>query len=199
MMNRARILLGQLGSSARRRRSLNMLLPVSDLPGRGWRILGQGSWRMGIQNRRSDISLRCRKSGEFTALRRFRQEDPPRSLFVQVGTYASETDATEAVAFEPPSDRGNRWPGVTRFAEGEITDLGVPNVDDLHGWELHTQRGERRSCHRLIQGRVDMTVFAISGTAAEPGWAWEDLVPIASAQARRIRLVLAECESVTET
>jgi hypothetical protein len=81
-----------------------MLLAVPDLPGDGWGTVGEVAYRMGIQKKLGDISRRCRKSGEFMALRRFRQNDPPRGLFVQVGPYASQADAAEAVSarYLPP-------------------------------------------------------------------------------------------------
>jgi hypothetical protein len=48
---------------------------------------------MGVANTLGDISHRARKSGAFTALRRFRQDDAERGRFVQVGPYPSESDA----------------------------------------------------------------------------------------------------------
>src|SRR5271165_1194299 len=188
-MNRAQFLLAQVGRPARRKQSLSVLLTHADLAGDEWRTLGQVAWRMGTQKRLGEISRRSRKSGEFTALRRFRQEDPPRGLFVQVAPFASEEDAAVAAAIEPPSDQWNRWPGVTRLAKRTEAGLEVPSVADVHAWEYQTQRGEYRGYQRIIQGRVDSVLLGISGTAREPGWAWEDLAAVASAQAEKVRAI----------
>ena len=190
-MNPAQYIRNQIGGRAKRQRSLEMLLSASDLSGRGWRTLGEGTRRMGLGNRLGDISRRCRESGEYMALRRYRQDDPPQGLFIQVGPYPSEVDAEQAISIAGTSDNGMRWLGVSRLAERTVTGIDVPNVDDVRTWEYHTQRDELRGFQRFIQGRVDNVVFVVSGSASEPGWAWDDLVTIASAQARKIGAMLA--------
>lgn len=123
------------------------------------------------------------------ALRRYRQEAPPRGLFLQVGPYPSAEDASQAWAALGTSDAG-RWPGVTRLSERMVTDIAVPGIDDLHAWEYHTRRGELVGFQRFIGGRIDRVAFVASGTSAEPGWEWDDLVSVCSAQARKISAFL---------
>ena len=189
-MNPAQFLRSQIGRPAKRRRSLSMLLTATELPGSGWRTLGEVATRMGMHNTLGDISRRCRESGEYMALRRFRQDDPPRGLFLQVGPYPSQADAAQAISILGTSDSGMRWEGVNRLAERTGTGIDVPNVPDVRTWEYHTQRDELRGYQRFVQGRVENVVFVVSGSASEPGWAWDDLVTIGSAQARRIGDVL---------
>jgi hypothetical protein len=191
-MNRVQLLRSKIGDAAKREWSLALLLPESELPGGGWQMLGQVSLRMGIPNRLGDISRRCRKSGQFMALRRFRQPEHQRGLFVQVGPYVSDSDAADAVARLGTSDGGMRWPGVTRLAERAISGVDVRDVSDVHVWELETQRSDLHGYQRSILGRVHRVVVTVSGSAGDPGWDWQDLVTVTSLQATRIRLALAE-------
>jgi hypothetical protein len=190
-MNLAQFLRSQIGSAAKRKRSLSMLLMTSDLPGSGWRTLRQLARRVGFENTMGDISRRCRESGEFWALRSF-QHDPERGLFVQVIPYPSPSDATEAGVISGTSS-GAQNRNVVVLAEQTITDLEVPGVDDVLVWEHHTQpRGKSTGYQRFIKGRVDNVQFVVSGGASGAGWAWEELVALATAQALRIRAVLTD-------
>lgn len=84
----------------------------------------------------------------------------------------------------------NRHRGVDRLAERTIGDIEVPLVDDALVWEHHTQRDNRQGYQRFVRGRVDYVVFAVSGSAMGTGWAWGDLVSVASAQAEKIRSLI---------
>lgn len=164
-----------------------MLLTDSELPGAGWRTLGQASFRMGMSGQLGAVSRRARKSGEFSALRRFRQDDPGRGLFVQVGPYGSDSDAHEAVELAGTSVGGWTWPGVERIKVRKIDDLHVPQLDDVRAWEHRTRRGELTGYQRFISGRIGRVVVAVSGSAPDPGWPWEELIPIATTQAAKVR------------
>ncbi len=184
------ILARVLARPSQRRRSLATLLEASDLPGSGWSQLHEGSWRMGMSRRFGPISRRARMSGSCAALRRYRQETPPRGVFIQAGPYASAEDA-EVVASQARSAGGITWTGVARLEESQVDDVAVPTVDDSLVWEHRTARGDYVGFQRFISGRVVNVVFVVAGTAKEPGMAWEDLVAIAAAQATKIRNQLA--------
>lgn len=184
--------LGQIGRPSKKKHALGMLLTEAELPGTGWRTLGQASFRMGMSRRLGDISRRARESGEFSALRRFRQDDPGRGLFIQIGSYGSDSDAHEALALAGTSDGGWTWPGVERLDVQIVDNLDVPELEDVLTWEHHTSRDELTGYQRFVTGRVGRVVVAVSGSAQEPGWSWEDLIPIASAQAAKVRVRLGD-------
>ncbi len=180
------ILARALARPSERRKSLAMLLAPSDLPGTGWRQLGEGSWRMGMSRRFGSISRRARKSGSCTALRRYRQEDPPRGVFIQIGPWASAEDA-RTVAGQARSAGGMTWTGVTRLDERQVNDVDVPDLDDSLVWEHRNQRGDFLGYQRFISGRVENVVLMVSGTSQDPGMAWDDLVSIVTSQAEKLR------------
>jgi hypothetical protein len=186
-VRRAQWWLAQVGRPSKKKLALGMLLTDAELPGLDWRTLGQVTFRMGMSGRLGAISRRARRSGEFSALRRFRQHDPGRGLFIQVGPYVSDSDAHEAMEMAGTSDGGWSWPGVERLGVSTAEGLHVPGLDDLRAWEHRTRRVELTGYQRFIAGRTGRVVLAVSGSAPDPGWPWDDLIPIAARQAAKVR------------
>ncbi len=93
-----------------------MLLPLSDIPGVGWRQVAQTSWRIGMVAGPAEfleIGRRALHTGGFNALRRFAQDDPQRGFFTQVAPFASSQDADDALTLMGISNLDSmRWPGV---------------------------------------------------------------------------------------
>jgi hypothetical protein len=85
---------------------------------------------------------------------------------------------------------GISWKGVTRLDERQVDHVDVPHLDDLLIWEHRNQRSDHFGYQRFISGRVKNVVLVVSGTAQDPGMAWEDLVSIAAAQAAKLRTQL---------
>ena len=191
-VSRVRWWRSQLGRPSKKKLARGLLLTDAELPGADWRTLGEASFRMGMSGRLGAISRRARRSGEFSALRRFRQDDPGRGLFIQVGRYVSDDDAHDAVETAGTSDGGWSWPGVERLEVAIVDGLQVPGLDDLRAWEHRTRRGELTGYQRFITGRVGRVVVAVSGSASDPGWPWNDLIPIAATQAARVHARLTQ-------
>jgi hypothetical protein len=102
----------RFGRPRLRHQALEMLIAVSDLPGPGWCELSTGSSRVGVGgNSTGPIAERAGKTGEFTAQRRFRNDQTSRGVMVQVLPPANSSDATAQVREYPSSVI--RWSGVT--------------------------------------------------------------------------------------
>jgi hypothetical protein len=188
-MNLGQLLLGQIGRRSEKKRSLAMLLTTSDLPGTGWSQIGQSGWRSGTGSVRGPVSRRAHKSGTFTALRRFRDEES-RGLFIQVMPMPTSEDAESQVRQGRFALMSNR--GVVRLEEQEVLGVDVPGVVSSVLWEHLNTRGNVRGYQRFIYERVDNIAILISGSASGDGWAWNDLVPIATAQAMKVQAHLAK-------
>jgi hypothetical protein len=141
---------------------------------------------MGMQNTMGDISRRLQKARSHAALRRYRQDEAERGLFVQVSPYVSESDVIEALSVVGISDGGSTWKGVERLSQTEVTGLHVPTISHVLTWEHHTRRGDVTGFQRFIQGAVGRIGITVAGSAVGLGWPWEDLIPIATEQAQRI-------------
>ena len=159
---------GRIGRPSERKRSFAMLPTVPDLPGVGWRQLGQAAWRSGVGSAKGPVSHRARRSGAFTAVRRFRQEDPPRGLFVQVLPLATVDDAREQ-ALNARSSLWTGYPGVVRLEEREVESVRVPEMQDVLTWEHFNERGDVRGYQRTISGRIENIAVLVSGSAVGDG------------------------------
>lgn len=85
------------------------------------------------------------------------------------------------------SDGGWTWPGVERLGASTVDALRVPGLDDVRAWEHRNRRDELTGYQRFITGRIGRVVVAVSGSAPDPGWPWDDLIPMAALQAAKVR------------
>jgi hypothetical protein len=184
----------RFGRPRLRRQALEMLIAVSDLPGPGWRELGTGSSRVGVGgNSTGPIAERARKTGEFTAQRRFRNDQTDRGVMVQVLPLANDGDATAQVNAYPSSVI--RWSGVTTLEERMIEDVQVPLTDNLVAWErLNEREGYGRGYSRNIAANVDRTVFSVHCSSMGEGCQWSEVISIASSQAEKLHRALGLSE-----
>ena len=162
-----------------------MLLTTEDLPGVGWMQLREAAWRSGVGSPKGPVSSRARRSGAFIALRHFRQDVPARGLLVQVLPAANVEDA-ESQALNTRSNLMT-YSGVVRVDEREVEGLDVPELESPLTWEHFNAREDIRGYQRFVSGRIDNIALLVSGSAVGDGWSWNDVVPIATAQAKRVR------------
>jgi hypothetical protein len=89
-------------------RSLKILPSTADMPGDGWRLLDERTFRTGRMGRATEYGKRARKLGSLTAIRSFEQK-ANRWLWAEVIPLANEEDAAAALN----EARIVRNPGVT--------------------------------------------------------------------------------------
>jgi hypothetical protein len=184
------VLIGKIARPSKKRYSLSLLLAPSEIPGQGWRQIGEVSWRPGSLSRfrRRDPAVHKRKKGSCSALRRYRQAEPPRGMFIQVYPCASQADAKDGVR-AGISNSGLSWPGVERLDQREFTDTEVSEMDVHRAFEHRNSNDGVIGYQRFILGAVENILICVSGSAADPGWPWDDLMMMAAAQANKIRTV----------
>lgn len=174
-----KFLFGQLGRTGDRRRSIDMLLTVEDLPGAGWTQLSQRSSRS-IPSVRSER----RRKRHVSALRKFRQEEPARGLHIQLLVFDSDEEAQRAVGrFRTDYVR---YPGLTTVTERVVDDIVVEGLDGTYAWERENIRGEVRGYARSIAGQVGPVAIVVIGSATGEGWRWDDLISVARHQVWKV-------------
>jgi len=186
VMKRLTWSLASFGRPRLRRQALELLIAVTDLPGTGWRELHTGSWRIGVGAGQSGpVAKRARKTGAFTAIRRFRNDETSRGVMVQIIPLADSEDARAQVRESRTSIV--RWNGVTTLAERTIDDISVPMTDALLAWErLNEREGYGQGYSRTIAANVGQRAFFVSCTSLGEGCQWSEVVEIAASQAKRL-------------
>ena len=77
---RLQFALAQLGPKPNRERSLSTLLDVDELPGNGWEVLDERTWRAGSIGKSTPWGDRAREAKDIVAWRSF-AEGESRSIF----------------------------------------------------------------------------------------------------------------------
>ena len=172
----------QIGSSAERRKSCDLLLRTEELPEAGWGFRLERSWRVGTPgpSRKYEEPKRAFKAGLFAAVRSF-QKDQVRDLGLMVVPFVSAEDAHMYIPKWYHRDR------LTTPVEGErvIPDPQVTDLSDVLMLELHT--GVARTNAMIVFGRVAHVGMSASLGTRDGDVSCDDVAMFASSQARKIR------------
>lgn len=177
----------QFGKRSERKRSLSILMNQAELPGQGWRVVDERTWRSGSIGPRSDAAVRSLKAGGVIAWRSFGQKEPPRGVWIQVGPYGTVEDAESAVPeLFSRSIKSSRFEGRVS-EEKSIVDISIPGVAHAAFIEQSiegTSVGPRNS--KYVVGSVSQYVFGIGCTGRADGWPWAEVLVLASLQADKV-------------
>jgi hypothetical protein len=175
----------QLGRKPGAERSLSMLPSVSDLPGEGWSLADQQTWRTGRMGRKTDWSARARKLGSVTAIRSFAQMEPSRWLMTQVIPMADEIDAG-ALLTDLPARFIKSSARVTVTDERSVSEVTVAGCSATWAHEQHTTGTFGEGMNRLLAGTVGPVVFVVGASGPVDSWSWTGVISMATAVSQRI-------------
>ena len=186
MPSRLRFVLSQLsqlgpkphGAATRRR-----LIDVSDLPGWGWEVVDQRTWRTGRQQPQDPWARRAAVAGSVTAWRSFRSSD--RWLWTQLVPTVSVADSQSALESVPAQALRNLRAKGTVEAESEATGIAVEGADATWAREQRTS-GHRAAGPTLLLAWTVGTDLVISAASGHPAWDWDELTAIAVKQRERL-------------
>jgi hypothetical protein len=178
-----------LGSNSKRKYSKSMLLDQSDLPGEGWRIIGERAWRTGMFGPQNDIWRRTHSVGNFTAVRSFDQPTAPRWLLIKVVPAASKQDAEDIAPMLMSLSTPNRRAKVTVTSEGAVGNVSVTGIANPWVYEqLTSGMSEGSTSSRYVAASVDDVAILISCSGYSDTWPWDEVGSIAARQAAKVRL-----------
>lgn len=180
MSQRLRFMLAQLGSKPGGRELLARLLSADDLPGGGWRRVGQRTWRTGA-SASTPWGDRAREAGSVTAWRSFR-DHAGRGVWVQVIPLASASDALGALGEVGALALHN--PLTTIVDESDI-DMGpFAGASAVWAHEFHSTGPGSGGATRILAGAVEENVVVV--TAIGQSWDWPSVSDLATLQAQRL-------------
>lgn len=178
-----RYLYSMLGPKPGADRSLKMLPSVADMPGDGWRLLDQRTFRTGRMGRATEYGNRARKLRSVTSMRSFEQVGHSRWLWAEVIPLANEEDA--AVASDD-SLLVVRNPGVTVTNEHPVTGVSVPGSSSVWAYEQESTGPVGNGVSLCLRGTAGSIIFVVMASGFAESWRWDDVVSIASLIVARI-------------
>ena len=189
-MNYRQFLMAQFGKRDERRKSLSMLLSTSELSGDSWKMTGQRSWRVGMDEFRDERFQRARIKGLFAATRAFEQKGTERWVYVKIIPMESYEDAL----FELPGIGLNFMiaPRSGTVLEGERAiplDIEM-DLENARATELTFTQSTKVARYRCVVGNLENVIALICCSGLDEGWSWDELQFVSSAQALKMRRVL---------
>lgn len=162
-------------------RALERVVTVHDLPGDGWRVMDERTWRTGVSGPATEWGRRARAAGSVTAWRSF-ELAAQRWCWVQVAPLASESDALAAI--EGVGDRkvGNLRRKVTLRHEQDVQIAPFPGAGLVWGHEQHTSGAAGPGVAKMLAAAVG-TYLIVTCASGSPEWEWDTVSGLARRQA----------------
>lgn len=160
--------MAQLAPKPGARRALERVVTVHDLPGSGWRVQDERTWRTGVSGPATEWSRRARAAGSVTAWRSF-ELGARQWCWVQVVPLASEPDALSAI--EGVGDRalGNLRGKVTVVREQDVRIEPFPQAGRVWAREWHTVGSTGSGVARILTAAAGTHLIVVS-SAGSPEW-----------------------------
>jgi hypothetical protein len=174
--------LSQLGSKPGGKDALSSLLDATALPGAGWSVQDERTWRTGRQKPAEPWAQRAAAAGSVTAWRSFRSGG--RSLWVQQVPTAGAEDARDALTAVPAALLANLRSQVRLDSEADVEPPVVAGADAVWAHEQHTSGHPDAGTTLLLCWTVGDRLFAL-GAAGRPEWTWTEVAALAQAQTAR--------------
>jgi hypothetical protein len=162
-----------------------MLPLATDLPGEGWRVTRQRTWRTGRLGPRSDTGDRAAAAGCVTAWRSFENAAHDQWLWVQINPMATEDDARISLEISSKSGMRNPRAKATFLKEVRRQAPSVPGIDSSWALEHHVSSSRGQHVIKLMGASVGRIVFRLQGSGWTD-WTWDEVGVVAEAVASRI-------------
>jgi len=180
---RMRFVAAQLGSRKGRRRSLSMLAEADDLPGSGWRVRDERTWRTGVGGDEA-WARRAREMKSVTAWRSF--ENAHRWIWVQAIPLASPADAHDAMGALPERLLANLRSRVTVTSSREVTAPSIVGATGTWAREGDTTGDMGLGRSLIVAWIATTTVCVLDCSGRQDQWEWPEVVTVATRQTQRV-------------
>lgn len=183
MPSRLRFVLSQLGLKSQGVETRQQLIEAIDLPGTGWKVIDQRTWRTGHQKLPEPWAQRAAASGSMTVWRSFRA--PDRWLWTQLVPLASAADSQDALRAVPDSFVKNLRAKVVLESASEAPGIVVEGADATWAYEQRTSGHGALSTTLLLAWAFEAQLVVTAGSG-RPDWSWDELTAIAAKQRERL-------------
>lgn len=189
VLRRLGLVAAQLAPMPGARQALARVITASELPGDGWSVLDERTWRTGISGPPTEWGRRARAAGGVTAWRSFKAAPGKRWCWVQVVPLASEEDALSSLDGIWDRSVRNLRSRVTLVREQDVDVGAFPGAGEVRAREQHTagraHGPDGTGVALILAAACGTCVIVVSGTGT-PEWTWDELVSVAARQAALI-------------
>ena len=182
--SRLRKVLAPMDHHAHESRQFKMLLGEAELTNYGLAFDGEQSWTIGNRGFAGPEIERARERGNLNVWRRFANKPAKASLWIQLGEFASPSDAT---SFAPQLfDSVLQRPGVdTELIEvTESVEIAGVSTTLIGDERSPYQEGHRRT--RVVVVTIGQWILSSGFSSTGEVWTWEDIEAIVSLQVQRV-------------
>ena len=182
---RLRLVLAQLGRKSGGSQALTQMLEPADLPGLGWTVMDQRTWRTGIDPT-TDWQRRAKTADCITAWRSFEQTGARRWLWIQATPVVDSADAVSALSQLPARMLRNVRAKVRVVDGREVPPPAPLTTETAWAWE---QLGEGRigeSVSLTLIAAFGRNVITVAGSSLDKSWTWGEMRDLAQCQAARL-------------
>jgi hypothetical protein len=181
VVRRMSFVAAQLAPKSGARQVLARVVTADDLPGGGWSVADERTWRTGVSRPATEWGKRARAAGSVTAWRSFKAVAARRWCWVQVVPLVSESDALSAL--EGIGDRllRNLRAAVTVLREHDVDIEAFPGAGRVWAHEYHTVGPDGEGVARMLAAACGSYVIVVSASGS-PEWAWDSVVTVARRQ-----------------
>jgi hypothetical protein len=169
-----------------KRRSVNLLPDASELPGDGWVVLDERTWRTGRIRKPAAWGVRARQQGSVTAIRSFEQKAVARWVWAEVMPLASDDDAAEALTELPNRFVRNPRSIVTLTSEFPVNDITVPGCSQTWAYAQEGTSSMGDSTTQMLAGAVGRVLFCLGASGLRDMWSWDEVILVAGTIVERI-------------
>jgi hypothetical protein len=178
-------------------RSRSSLPGPDDLPGDGWVVVEERSWRTGTMDPDSAKSRRARASDCTTAWRSLAQPNPVRRAWVEVVPYATAADAEVSLGQTPRFFVGQAAAGVTITDEHVVDEQAICDLAKEHAvssrsggpwlFEQSATGPDGDTVTRYVGVTVDRAMCLTCCAGAPATWSWGEVLGVAASLADGVR------------
>lgn len=185
-MQRLGLVAAQLAPRPGARQALGRVVTADDLPGDGWSVLDERTWRTGFSGPATEWGRRARAARSVTAWRSFQGASAKQSCWVQVMPLASEADALDSL--DGVWDRMLRNLRATvRVVQEQDMEMGaLPWAGKVRAREQRTagrvNGPDGEGVARMLAAACGTRVIIVASSGT-PEWTWEQVTAVAARQA----------------
>ena len=181
-LKRLGLVAAQLMPKPGARQVLARVVTVDDLPGGGWSVIDERTWRTAVSVPATSWGKRARAAVSVSAWRSFQAVAARQWCWVQVIPLVSDRDALSTLKGIGDRLLDNLRAEVRLLREHDVDIEAFPGAGRVWAHEQHTVGPDGEGVARMLAAACGAYVIVVCASGS-PEWAWDSVVSVARRQA----------------